>query len=1045
LLREERIDHALAANPGREMTPAQVMLERLLRGQVASPAHHQDLPNLQALQMVSEWLEGLVPNLPSADQIRDQLEWETLLAPFHDLVGDHFAGRQRELDVLANYVEVLDAGSTVEQVKRTLRSVLSIVDQPPLFVYGPGGIGKSTLIAKFVLDHVHQQNVARFPFAYLDFDRPQLVAEEPITLLVEAISQLGMQYPQARQSIVSLQNEWSHQMARESWAGMRLQASAPSSDAPAPTGTLQAPVAARTARNHAVWTSRTLSNRDYYIETFAALVSDLRADDQPLLLVLDTFEEVQLRSTSLVSNVFQFLEMVQQRVPFLRTVLSGRVAVAPIGFKVRELPLETFDLASATAYLVGRTGVDAKTAEAVAKQVTGSPLTLKLAADLLRKREDITSGGFPTISAGFLGELWKGSVTAQLYTRVLKHIADEDVRKLAHPGLALRRITPDIIRVVMAGPCGIAVPDDATANRLFGKLRQEVVLVSERTPGVLVHRPDLRAVMLQALQRAEPERVLGMHSGAVAYYQAHGTTPEERAEEIYHRLSLGLDRAAVESRWIEGLERYLVAGLAEFPPQAQGFLAARLNLTLSPEIWNQADVIDWQRWAVREARECLKTNRIPDAMAILDSRSDWTSPELRSIRVEALALSGHLEQAATVAEDALESVTTNAPETPVFDSYAKLGRAAKAAPPHAARVEAPKLVAGLRDAFGSDEELRSLIERFDLPDVRSSLPATHDTPADMAKSLTSVALTSLAASGGWLPTLVLAARRAHPGNLPLWSFAAKSGFAARGYPEPGDATFEKAFRPRLKSSEIRRLLTIREGQLCRVSVNGGVQATGWLVGPDLVLTSASLFGSTDPTTLSPTALHDLRRRIVVVFDEWQTDSSVAMTGLKCELGAEWLAAYSAGAPVSSDGLGYAVLRIDREIGQSAGADGGRRGWASLGGMTGLPDTRAPREKSFVAMWRFDRHGRLLFSYNLSGVRGLHEGGHRFQYELEADAETAGAIVVDETLSPVALHTNTTGMWMGLTRTRRQDGVPIGTIANDLYRKGIPLIPNSNPS
>ena len=82
---------------------------------------------------------------------------------FHELVGEHFAGRQRELDTLANYVEVLAAGSAVEQARRTLRSVFSIVEEPPLFVYGPGGIGKSTLVAKFVLDHVHQPGVARFP------------------------------------------------------------------------------------------------------------------------------------------------------------------------------------------------------------------------------------------------------------------------------------------------------------------------------------------------------------------------------------------------------------------------------------------------------------------------------------------------------------------------------------------------------------------------------------------------------------------------------------------------------------------------------------------------------------------------------------------------------------------------------------------------------------------------------------------------------------------------------------------------------------------
>ncbi len=672
--------------------------------------------------------------------------------------------------------------------------------------------------------------------------------------------------------------------------------------------------------------------------------------------------------------------------------------------------------------------------------MTGSPLTLKLAADLLRKREATSADGFQTISTGFLNEFWSGSVTAQLYTRVLKHIADDDVRKLAHPGLVLRRITQGLIRDVMAGPCGIEVPDDAAASRLFNKLRLEVVLVSERTPGVLVHRPDLRSVMLQALQRAEPARVKDIHASAVTYYETHGTTAEERAEEIYHRLSLDLDRAAVERRWMEGVDRYLTAGVQELPPQAQAFLAARLNLTLPPEIWQQAEVIDWERWALREAREYMKADRIDDTLVLLDSRSDWTSAELRALRIDALGRSGRLQEAAAEAAETSAGASAGSTEKAVADYYARLGREAQAPTAPAAAAESPQLVAALRDAFGSHEELRSLIGRFGLPDVQHLLPATEDAPADVAESLTAVALTSLATSGGWLPQLLRAARCANPGNLPLWSFAVNEGLAARGYPTAGDFEAVAAYRHRFSPTEVRRRLTVREGQMCRVLLDGKGHSTGWLIGPDLVLTSASIFGTTDPAALA----QSISTRVSVLFDEWETDSSLRMVGSRCELAPDGIVAYrvrSANEP--AEGIAYAVLRTASPIGQSSGAAGGRRGWVALGPSSGPPDFRIPTEQSFAGMWRYDSGGRLIFSFNVAGVRGPR--GPFLEYEIEADADTSGALVVDETLFPIALHTGGAGFWMkALTRTHRQSGIPIGAIALDLYEKGIPLIPQDEP-
>ena len=1026
LIQDGRVTDALAANPDREMAKTQVALEALLSGSLAGAPLPHDLDELHALQIAAEWVDGLMPGVPSLQSLREHAEFEALLAPFYELVGDHFSGRQRELNVLSDYVDVLKASSTVEALRRKVRAVLSIVDEPPLFVYGPGGIGKSTLVAKFILDHMDQPGVARFPFAYLDFDRPQVVAEEPITLLIEALAQLGVQYPQTRSTIAALQQDWNRRMAAESWDSIRIDVNIER------TGPFVEP-----KRDQVFWTKRSLSDHDYYIESFASLLEGLRAESQPFLMVLDTFEEVQLRSTSLVSNVFQFLESLQRRVPSLRTVLSGRVPIAPTGFSVRELALESFDLEAATAYLVNRTGVDPATAGAVARQVTGSPLTLKLAADLLGKHEATTRGGFREISAGFLGELWKGSITAQLYTRVLKHIGDPDVRKLAHPGLVLRRITPEIIQDVLAGPCEVHVPDRATADVLFAKLSHEVVLVTERMPGVLIHRPDLRTVMLEALRRDQPARVRDIHERAVTYYAARtSNTPEERAEEIYHRLSIGLDRQVVESRWMAGIESSLAAGMGELPARAQGFLAARLHLTLPPDVWQEADLVDWEVWVTHEAREYLRRDRTDEALALLDSRHGWTSVELHMLRVEALARAGRVSEAVSAAQNALTNAPTGSTQWATLRYYSSVEQ--HVVTEHAAGTltqdDTRALVAALNDAFRSPAELRALVSGFAFGDIVDHLPSADTGSGDSALAQTAVAVVWLAQARGSLAPLVLAARRAKPTHRQIWAVAARLGLAARGYPALEKSRERNRILPEIRAMDLRRHLTVREGQICRISTARGPTYTGWLVGPDLVLTTAALLGS-DPRAVAALKAADLERAVWFTFDAWETGTTVRMTGLGCRLHENWLTAYSPiGRAISPERLGYALVRIDYAIGNSPGADAGnRRGWFRLTEAATAP----PEQTNFIAMWGFDRRGRLQFTSADNGRRDPREDVTYFQYNLNADPETEGAPVVDAWLLPIGLHIGASPSHPNSTWAPTQ-GVPVDAIVRDLTNKGVQL-------
>ncbi|WP_236245717.1 AAA family ATPase [Streptomyces sp. CC210A] len=97
------------------------------------------------------WL-SLVPGvegLPDPAAVRRELELARLLEPLERLVRVPFVGRERELAELRRY-------ATGPQAAAPGRG-----PAPPLLVHGAGGMGKSTLLAHFVLDALAPAGVPR--------------------------------------------------------------------------------------------------------------------------------------------------------------------------------------------------------------------------------------------------------------------------------------------------------------------------------------------------------------------------------------------------------------------------------------------------------------------------------------------------------------------------------------------------------------------------------------------------------------------------------------------------------------------------------------------------------------------------------------------------------------------------------------------------------------------------------------------------------------------------------------------------------------------
>lgn len=573
------LDAAFATNPVSEADPLQDALQRCLLG-AARSLEEQGLQELTSTLTVTGWLEGVVPDLPLPTEVQRRIAFEHLLLPLRHLVGDHFTGRQEELQELGAYVSSESLGRAGSE---------------PLLIWGIGGIGKSTLLAKFVLSHAVSRGEPRFPFAYVDAHRPGILLDEPVTVLIEALRQIAAQSPSRFLELEAMSRRWEERL---------------DDDAAAPTSDESVLNEARTT------TTFSLRAQDHIIGEFSRIIAEIKSLDEPFLLILDTFEEIQYRSRDFAGAFVGFLGALQKETPGMHVIVAGRAPVE--GARVKSWHLENLDRTTAIRLLRSLGIDDMDTARHIYDIVGGNPLTLRLAAEVGRRR--FPGGeveGFSSLSLRIEQSRHQG----MLYDRILSHIHDSEVRRLAHPGFALRRITPELIQEVLARPCGIKLRDRNHATELFDKLAKETALASLEPDGSVTHRPDLRSVMLKLISQDKPDMVRSIHRRAARFYSLQPGI-RDRAEEIYHRLALEEPASIVDARWKPGVEVYLQHAVAELPPRSHAYLAARLGIDVPPEILAHAGSRDWERNAATRARNLLRLGRPSDALAVLTERAD---------------------------------------------------------------------------------------------------------------------------------------------------------------------------------------------------------------------------------------------------------------------------------------------------------------------------------------------------------------------------------------------------------------------------------------
>lgn len=578
-IRTGDLESSLKRTENRFTDPVSRALRSCLTG-VTSVSDSTLLSELEATRTAVNLLSG-VPGLvlPDVRKLEREIELKRLLAPLERMIGQEaggistthqFFGREKELKQLRDYVGEIPSTSFVESAGRAINWVRrAIKGRAPLAVWGVGGAGKTTLISKFVLEHA-KAATSRYPFVYLDFDRPTVSARNRVGLLGEMCTQVGAQFEALSEPMTNLSEKVSEFATGSAEVDIR----------------------------------DSISRLFPYIQDFRRIIDNFLQSSEstlefarPFLVVMDTFEIVQYDHEDVVA-LEQFLNALvfgAERTGWarMRLIISGRKQVSKFGdWSTENLTLGALDkkgsgeMLTAMAARAGKpiSSKDSQRLVAAIAKVTGEssggvqPLRLRLIGDIFEKA---TSDGTalvqslinefqnPVSSGGMAGQILIDGI---LVRRIIGHIGDERVRALADPGLVVRRITRSVIQNVMtrgtAKPAGVPespetldaeivapwIVDDGEAKSIFEAFKREVSLV-EVEGDVLRHRQDVRQEMLPLIKARRPKRFVALHRLAHEYFLSQvNNNPSDRAsaaEAVYHGLHLGVALSELNQLWPE--------------------------------------------------------------------------------------------------------------------------------------------------------------------------------------------------------------------------------------------------------------------------------------------------------------------------------------------------------------------------------------------------------------------------------------------------------------------------------------------------------------
>ncbi|PWE77159.1 hypothetical protein XF30_10585 [Bradyrhizobium sp. SUTN9-2] len=466
-------------------------------------------------------------------------------------VAPTLVGRTRELGMLQAYVANGDVDTSI-RLENINADPKKLDWLRPLLLTGIGGSGKSALVAELVKT-VRKADWSGPITVLLDFDRPNLALGAEKEWTAELTRQIG----RARTELDGDMDELRREALR---------------------------VAAETSSD--------LKSADILLERLGDALGR-QPERHDLLIVVDTFEEV------IVSSEMGQADADLEREPFglilswidrlidlqaedgskafktVRAVVAGRVQ--PFVSERSRLPawfcghleLGPFARDEVGDFLRLKGPSEVFTSDRIdlisQSAIEWYPLFLIV---LIKFAAQKSPHEVDEIIRDVSGSSLYGTVEAMrvLYSRFLDRIKDhrlskdpsdtriipkEDIRKLAHPGLALRTVTAELIRDVLAEPCGLGEIDMERAMELLRALSKEAWLVDTYGPNEVRHVTNLRRLMLPMLcgttrtpdgeQTDLQDRVRSVQERAADWYEEphRAKDPDPAAMAAYYKAFYG--------------------------------------------------------------------------------------------------------------------------------------------------------------------------------------------------------------------------------------------------------------------------------------------------------------------------------------------------------------------------------------------------------------------------------------------------------------------------------------------------------------------------
>ncbi|MCM2477555.1 ATP-binding protein [Rhizobium sp. CG5] len=430
----------------------------------------------------------------------------------------------------------------------------------PLLLTGIGGSGKSALVAD-LMRRTQRSDWSGPIVACLDFDQRNVALGGEREWLNELTRQIGFARPGLDAALSKIRSN-----ARQELHNRTLK----TTDVDRLTGTDSLLVVSGMR------------------EELQKALGDGALASQTLVVIVDTFEEVLVRSDIRAASLSQepfglvlsFIDSLTRLVSAdsepvfgaVRAIIAGRADPFPTDKSTSARWFEAswevgeLDIDAASEFLRGRADRHVFTkarAQRIVQVLPRFPLILILLAAFARGRnaQEIDEVIGAAQGTGILGA---AASTRVLYSRFLDRLKDHiindatgerlvprgDLVRLAHPGLALSVVTPELIRHVLAVPTGLGAIDEQRARDLFSALSREVWLVERVGDDAVRHIPVLRRIMLPMLngdltpaENANTEMretVRAVHRVAAQWYRSGGVNELNAAVlAAYHDAFLG--------------------------------------------------------------------------------------------------------------------------------------------------------------------------------------------------------------------------------------------------------------------------------------------------------------------------------------------------------------------------------------------------------------------------------------------------------------------------------------------------------------------------